>query len=435
VRFRTLLEDVGVIYLHLLLPPNLESKLPPITQTWNYFVIRVDDPYRDRAGTFRQFLAAIRDQEKPTVHFLHSFLPHVPWAYLPSGKQYPAGGPMRGLNIRAEMWDDDAWAVAQAYQRHLLQVGFVDTLLGELVTTLEETGLYEPALIIITADHGAGFWPGESRRDAMGPHGVDVLKVPLIIKTPHQHDAFVSDCAARSIDILPTIADILRIELPHPIGGRPLLNERKPPPPDARACRVAPVSPAEAASLERKLTLFGSGTAPGRLFRAGPHGDLVGRRVSDLRISDGGHAVTLTPAVASALNPARGSPSVPALIAGTVSGRENRDPLELAVAVNGVIQAVPRSFRQGPNAVGFSAMVPEAAFRTGPNGVEVFIVSIDARGEPTLGAPRGSPRKTDADCTLKGGIRSTGLRKPPLRTRASTSRRPGSGESKSSTKS
>jgi len=389
VRIRTLLEDVAVIYLHVVLPADLTNRLPPITQTWNYFVIRVDDPYRDRAGRFREFLAAISAEDQPALYFLHTFLPHVPWTYFPSGRQYVPGASVRGLNIRAEQWDDDDWAVTQAYQRHLLQVGFVDTLVGELITRLEDAGMYDSTLLVLTADHGAGFWPGESRRDARGPHGVDVLKAPLFIKAPHQRRGMVNDCPVRSVDILPTIAGVLGIELPYPVDGRSLVDHldspQQPIAASAKPCQVLKVSPAESASLRRKLALFGSGAKRDGLFRIGPYGQLVGRRTGEFpQVGTGRVTAHLSRAVSSALNLTAGSHSVPADITGVVSGADGPDTFDLAVAVNGVIQAVTRSFREGPNTVGFSAIVPESAFRLGRNDIEVLVVSADPGGRVML---------------------------------------------------
>ena len=85
-------------------------------------------------------------------------LPHHPWIHLRSGQRFTL---QRGdVGLRNERWVDDEWAAAIRYQRHLLQVQHVDTIVGQLTTRLRETGLYEDALIVITADHGASLRPG-----------------------------------------------------------------------------------------------------------------------------------------------------------------------------------------------------------------------------------------------------------------------------------
>ena len=67
------------------------------------------------------------------------------------------------------MWTDNQSAVNQYWQRHLLQLGFTDRLLGRLVTRLRRAGLYDRSLLVVTADHGASFRPGDNRRSFRTP--------------------------------------------------------------------------------------------------------------------------------------------------------------------------------------------------------------------------------------------------------------------------
>jgi sulfur carrier protein ThiS len=70
----------------------------------------------------------------------------------------------------------------------------------------------------------------------------------------------------------------------------------------------------------------------------------------------------------------RHSGLVPTQIAGVLEGGSGR-PRDLAVAVNGEILAVGRSFRlAGAAGESFAFMVPEEALRDGHNTVEVFEV-------------------------------------------------------------
>jgi hypothetical protein len=50
-----------------------------------------------------------------------------------------------GLSLQDQVWCRDE-VVARGYQRHLLQVGFVDKMIGELLDRLHQTGLYDRAL-------------------------------------------------------------------------------------------------------------------------------------------------------------------------------------------------------------------------------------------------------------------------------------------------
>jgi hypothetical protein len=76
----------------------------------------------------------------------------------------------------------------------------------------------------------------------------------------------------------------------------------------------------------------------------------------------------------------RGSGVVPTQIAGDLSGGAPDAGRELAVAVNGRIEAVGRSFYlSGDPTEHFAFNVPESALREGRNMVEVFEVVAGER--------------------------------------------------------
>ena len=79
-RWRDLLLDSGVLYLHLAAPASLATRLPPVAMTWDRFSAPTD-----RAAAFRSFVSRIEKSDRPQVIFLHTQLPHHPWVYLPSG--------------------------------------------------------------------------------------------------------------------------------------------------------------------------------------------------------------------------------------------------------------------------------------------------------------------------------------------------------------
>ena len=139
---------------------------------------------------------------KPGLFFIHSVLPHAPWIYLPSGKQYDLDGlppqirdcdvfaaGRAGLDRQSKHWPEDPVVVAQAQQRYLLQVQFVDRELGRLLRHLKEVGLYDRSLIVITADHGVSFVPGQPFRGICQEIYPETLSVPLLVKLPGQPKA------------------------------------------------------------------------------------------------------------------------------------------------------------------------------------------------------------------------------------------------------
>ena len=80
-------------------------------------------------------------------------------------------------------WDNDGVKARFGQQRHLLQLGYTDRLLGEYLDRLEAIGDFDRAMVIVAADHGITFVAGEhSRGDTSNVGGI--AGVPLLFKEP-----------------------------------------------------------------------------------------------------------------------------------------------------------------------------------------------------------------------------------------------------------
>jgi len=380
--------DSAVVYAHLVLPGELRPRLPSIEDRWAAFAAPVEKPkppraggvlgralaaaWGDRGAEFARFLEGINPSSRPTLHFLHVVLPHSPWTHFPSGRRI-SGRPPEFVGMVHGRWADEV-AARQAEQRHLLQVGFVDTLVGRLLDRLEATGLYDPALLVITADHGASFLAGEPYRLATSANLADIARVPLFVKSPRQREGRVDDVNVETIDILPTIAALLGIELPWRVDGvaAPAVVPRS----TKRLVRRTqgplslPVPLPAGPGLAARLARFGAGTPWDTLFAAGPYSGLVGTRL------EAGRRVMIQDYV---LDPVRvwtehvdaQSPAIPALVEGRLDGAAGA--LAAAVAVNGTIAVVvPEWTAEGKR--GYSALVPEALFQAGDNALAVLAV-------------------------------------------------------------
>ena len=224
-RFLATILDVGVLYLHLILPSSLAESVPAVNQTWGNFVrvAALDFALQRRpVEEFSSFIDKIRPDSQPTLHFLHSNLPHVPWVYMPSGKQYL---PWR-INYHTPIaWGNELTLVAMGWQRHLFQVLLADRLLGDLVRHLRTKGVYDRTLLVVASDHGASFRPGELRRNLTAENYPDIMSVPLLIKFPYQKTGRASNQHAETIDIVPTLADVLGARIPWPVDGKSLLDD------------------------------------------------------------------------------------------------------------------------------------------------------------------------------------------------------------------
>src|SRR5215217_6923849 len=163
-----------------------------------------------RPARFHRWVGAIRRRARPAFYFQHSLMPHEPWLYLPSGRQSrPAGRePIDGVN-KLPGFDDPDLSVHN-HLRHLLQVGYTDHQVGELLARLRRTGLLRRALIIVTADHGYSFQVGVRSRRLLSERNVEeIAPVPFFVKAPGQTKGRVDQSLVRNIDIVATVSDLL----------------------------------------------------------------------------------------------------------------------------------------------------------------------------------------------------------------------------------
>jgi hypothetical protein len=368
-RQRRLFSDVGVVYGHVLLPQGLTERLPSISSTWMDFRDNALHDLRDRDDDFRAFIASITPRSEPALWFIHTLLPHHPWRYLPSGSEYARATLIPG--VTNDVWGSDPVLVEQAYQRHLLQVDFVDRLLGDLIARLRATGLYDRSLIAVTADHGVSFQPNAPRRRLTAANAAEVGLVPLFVKAPQQREGDVVEALVHSHDVLPTIADALDVEVPWRVDGR-----------SGYEAAAAPASELEAELadvLRRRHALFASG-----LYRIGPHRELIGRRVEDLAVRE--TAVTSELADPHIFANVGMSGLSPAHVVGVIEGDEAERGLDVAIAVDGTVAATARTFTFA-GAVRFEAMAPESAFHPGRNDVDVYLITPRGELQKTRGRP------------------------------------------------
>ncbi len=388
-RLTSLASDTGLVYLHVLLPHSLALGLPPVDQTWRDFGgLRVaSGKGRARAAVSEcaPICGSVRSMsgsQPRSLHYLHVQVPHIPWRYLPSGKHYVGDTHViPGLDDRT--WANDPFLVAQGYERYLLQVGYTDRVLGVVLRRLHKTGLYDKALVVVMADHGVSFTPGLPRRDPTAETMHDLAFVPLFVKLPEQTEGEVQDGFVRTIDVLPTITDVLGISTPEPMDGRSLLEGE--PEADGVVRIQGKAGEKFEAPLSRLLTerdavvahwtgLFGSGGWD-QMHRAGPRSYLVGKPLESLNVGSAAQArVQLDGRVVLAAYDPEGQVS-PAWITGRVAGVASGT--DLAVAVNGTVVATTKTYRSTGGGIRLAVFVPESSLVAGENEVEILVVAAD----------------------------------------------------------
>jgi hypothetical protein len=338
-------------------------------------------------GRFVTWLEGIKDATA-TLHYLHLLVPHIPYRFLPSGIEYRSPRPDIGRND--DRWVSERWPATLGRQRLQLQVAYVDALIGAFVSVLRERNLYDRSMIIITSDHGVGTAPGEPIRglSATGPQELNLRSqaelawVPLIIKRPGQQRGEVSDANVQTIDVLPTIADVLDVDLPWRVDGRSVFG---PPRPDnakrfadakARASGVESLAPISIDGTRGWQVILDNAVdkvlppagTPDRLWRVGPASDLIGASV-DAQPAGTLERVGATIDDGDALESVDPAGPVPALIHGSLTGVAPEEPL--AIAVNGVIGATVPAYTDDSRTK-FAGMVDAARLRPGANEVVIY---------------------------------------------------------------
>ena len=238
------LHDTWVVLGHKLLPAGLRDRLPPIDEGWGGFgtqdassvdidedpvptvdTTAVTDPTRvpdetlvetqrntvtswERGGAVSQvpvaegMIARAARSAVPTFHFAHVLLPHRPWQLTPDMRSTAA---ITTDKRSAEVED----RVRDEYQAFLAQYVATDRIVLDLVDSLRRSANWDRTMVIVTADHGIAFEPGESKRKDIDPTNAHTLeqiyRVPLFVKWPDQTAGRTSDCPVQGFDVLPMV--------------------------------------------------------------------------------------------------------------------------------------------------------------------------------------------------------------------------------------
>ena len=244
----------------------------------------IADLGRDQPERFSGFLSGIRADEPPTLHYLHLLLP----ARARGGTcrrgcstRLPRQRPGQG---RRRVDRPGLAARSSARQRHLLQLRYVDRLVGDLLDRLRATDTFDDTLLVVTADHGIAFQPGLPVRgletdgyvEAIHP---DVMWVPMFVKAPGQ---------ARGRDARHQRRDRRRgADDRRPARRRDAMDARRP----VGVLRTAPrvdedVLPEQGQPVRRRRRPAGGGGGGGRLAGGpGPHRRHVPRRGAEAELT------------------------------------------------------------------------------------------------------------------------------------------------------
>jgi hypothetical protein len=390
-RLTSMVLDAMVVYLHVVAPRDLRGRLPALTNDWRDFAGTQDWLRRwalardtDRGDPPARFIDSIRTSDvQPTLYYLHVLLPHEPYIYMRTGQQVTREAGLPGLG-RFDRWTSHEWPVLQAYQRHLLQVEYADTLVERLVRRLTSEGLFDRSLVVITADHGVSFRPGRPFKGLERITAPDIVSVPLFVKLPGQREGRIDDRNMQAIDVLPSLASALHVQLRSPVEGTAAVEGSSAP--AVKVIRHSgatremqfpadELARARMASVVRRWSLFDGTASP---VPPGAPRRLLGQPAPADAGSQGPgamQALIRDPELLRSVD--FSAPMLPLRIEGRLLDGDGRPGSStLAVAVNGTIRAVTRTL-DGLMPGRWSAQLEPGALRERANDVQVFLVSSD----------------------------------------------------------
>ena len=240
--------------------------------------------------------------------------------------------------------------------------------------------------MVVVADHGITIHPETEHQRVITPETIgSVAAVPLFVKYPEETtDAplpgAIDDLRAETADLLPTIAEIVDVNVPWRVDGVSLLDS------EARAARRSSVMLGSKGSVDipvddrsvrevaaEKESWFPGGDpyalVPegwGALMGFGP---VAGSDDEEISIS-----VDQAPEIAAFVP---GADPIPSYISGTLEGPVDIEDI-LAVVVNDTVVAVTRPYEVEGSKARWEAMIPPSLLDAGGAAVGVWLVEGSA---------------------------------------------------------
>jgi arylsulfatase A-like enzyme len=242
-QYRSYLRDVGLGYLvdttpvgnHNALPSGGDhthaySKLPQEHHMAAFFAAEAD-----------KFIRARKDSTDPFALVLSFFGPHLPvsppkpWddmypieqAALPANHHDKLKGKPLRQRINKRCYQLPHWQSLQFrdyIRRYWGYCSYIDHQIGRVLAALDASGKADDTIVLFTSDHG----------DMVGAHGFvfklghcgydELLRVPFMLRCPGRIEPNTTcDVLAQSVDVLPTLLDLMDVPAPDQMDGRSFL--------------------------------------------------------------------------------------------------------------------------------------------------------------------------------------------------------------------
>ncbi|MFC4550713.1 sulfatase [Halorussus sp. GCM10023401] len=173
--------------------------------------------------------ADLADGDEPFFAYVHLMDPHLPF-YVPEEFRSPVRPP--GCESYDEELDylddlmDDLWAIrlgdrrlSDAELRYLRrryadEVEYADRVIGEILDSISQHGIYDDTLVVLTADHGEHLGEGDGRTllDHQTSVGLTLVRVPLLARYPGRFGPAERDDLVQTTHVAETVRALAGLE-------------------------------------------------------------------------------------------------------------------------------------------------------------------------------------------------------------------------------
>ncbi|MDE2831626.1 MAG: sulfatase-like hydrolase/transferase [Gemmatimonadota bacterium] len=176
------------------------------------------------------FLRNRNDDDNPFFLFLPLLQPHPSYTTHPDF--YDMYDPKDIPDLRPPDLDKkpDFYTLIRKYRRldelsdaffrklnaaYLGMISFTDWLLGELMAVMEEKGLFENTVLIVSSDHGD--WAGDYGLVEKWPsdYSDTLTRVPLLVKAPGNKAGHVVEGPVEMFDLMPSVLELAGLSTTH----------------------------------------------------------------------------------------------------------------------------------------------------------------------------------------------------------------------------
>jgi len=168
--------------------------------------------------TMAGFIERATKSGRPWFLLYNSVYPHRPFPNNDKVRIRP-----NPAAVRLPAFLPDTPVVRQDWAEYLAAIEEADRLVGEALAALRASGQEQNTIVIFMGDHGPCFAHGKMTLYDLG------LRVPLVIRAPGMKSGTVSEALVSSLDLTPTLLDLLGLApLPksHGVSLRPVLEGR-----------------------------------------------------------------------------------------------------------------------------------------------------------------------------------------------------------------